>query len=205
MKAAPLQVIWYLALCFCLSAHSLANDTPSVTTGRPIAAVVTDLGKITIELNAEAAPQTVANFIAYAESYHYDLLIFHRVIDDFMIQTGGYEFDLSHRKPDRDPIVNESANDLKNLRGTVAMARYNDPDSARAQFYINLQHNPHLDATADRPGYTVFGKVVEGMDVVDRIAEVPVRKISPSLTHVPQTAVQIQNILVTAIPEESKP
>ncbi len=136
----------------------------------------TNKGNITIELEADKAPVTVANFLEYVKSGHYNGTIFHRVIRTFMAQGGG--FDVARRqKPTRPPIRNEAANGLKNLRGTLAMARTSDVDSATAQFFVNLVDNGFLDHTAPTPegfGYCVFGKVADGMDVVDAIAAVPV-------------------------------
>jgi peptidyl-prolyl cis-trans isomerase B (cyclophilin B) len=125
-----------------------------------------------LELDAEKAPKTVANFIAYVEAGHYDKTIFHRVIDGFMIQGGGFESGMK-QKPTRDPVENEAKNGLKNERGSVAMARTSDPHSASAQFFINLSDNGFLDYPAqDGWGYCVFGKVVEGLDVVDKVRSV---------------------------------
>ncbi|MBE0536817.1 MAG: peptidyl-prolyl cis-trans isomerase [Phycisphaerae bacterium] len=132
----------------------------------------TSAGDIVIELNREKAPLTVANFMTYAEDGFFDGTIFHRVIPDFMIQGGGMTADMSQRKT-RAAIKNEASNGLKNDRGTLAMARTNDPDSATAQFFINLKDNDFLNYKGpSNPGYAVFGKVVEGMDVVDAIAAV---------------------------------
>ena len=134
----------------------------------------TNLGIIGIELDAEKAPESAKNFLAYAEAGHYDNTIFHRVIDGFMIQGGGFEPGM-RQKPCNDPIRNEAANGLKNARYTVAMARTSDPHSATAQFFINVADNAFLDHTAPSGngwGYCVFGKVVEGMDVVDKIRDV---------------------------------
>ncbi|UTW46062.1 peptidylprolyl isomerase [bacterium SCSIO 12696] len=166
-----------------------------------IAIIETNLGNITIALNSTAAPITTANFINYANSYFYDGLIFHRVVKDFMIQTGGYWFDYRVKEPTGETIINESANGLKNRRGSVAMARYQDPDSARAQFFINLTDNSHLDATDKDLGYTVFGQVISGMDVADKIGALPIQAVTPALTHVPIETVQIQHIAI----EEAAP
>lgn len=163
----------------------------------PVVTIDTNHGNIRVELYPTQAPKTVENFLAYAKSHFYDGLIFHRVIDGFVIQTGGYWFDLSRKKPTRDPVVNESNNGLKNRRGTLAMARHEDPDSANAQFFINLRDNPHLDATPDQPGYTVFGRVIEDLDVADSIGKVRVNKVSDTLTNVPVTPVQINSITIT--------
>lgn len=136
--------------------------------------LATTLGDIVIELDAAKAPRTSENFIAYVKSGHYDGTIFHRVIDNFMIQGGGLTPDMKE-KPTRAAIPLESRNGLSNVRGSVAMARTSDPNSARAQFYISVKDNAFLDAAnaRDGHGYAVFGKVVAGMDVVDRIRAVP--------------------------------
>ncbi len=134
----------------------------------------TNYGDITLELDSEKAPITVQNFIDYVNSGHYDNTIFHRVIDGFMIQGGGFEPGLV-QKPTRAPIRNEAANGLKNDKYTVAMARTSDVDSATAQFFINVADNDFLNHSSPTPqgfGYCVFGKVVEGMDVVDKIKKV---------------------------------
>ncbi|GIX25400.1 MAG: peptidyl-prolyl cis-trans isomerase [Caldimonas sp.] len=130
-------------------------------------------GDIVIQLDAAQAPKTVENFLGYVRAGHYDGTIFHRVIDGFMIQGGGFTPDMV-QKPTRAPIPLESRNGLSNLRGTIAMARTMDPNSATAQFFINVKDNPFLDAAnaPDRQGYAVFGRVVAGMDVVDKIKAV---------------------------------
>ena len=138
------------------------------------ATIDTTLGTITLELDAGRAPETVANFVAYAKDGHYDGTIFHRVIDGFMIQGGGFTKDMN-QKPTRGPIRNEAANGLLNRRGTVAMARTMVVDSATSQFFINLVDNGFLDFRNPTPqgfGYAVFGRVTKGMDVVDKIAKV---------------------------------
>jgi cyclophilin family peptidyl-prolyl cis-trans isomerase len=136
----------------------------------PRVVVETSAGKIVVELYADKAPMTVKNFLQYVNDKHYDGTIFHRVIKDFMIQGGGMETGLKEKKT-RDPIKNESDNGLSNERGTIAMARTAVPDSATAQFFINVKDNNFLDRAKarDKVGYAVFGKVVEGMDVVDHI------------------------------------
>jgi len=132
----------------------------------------TSMGDIVIELDEKAAPVTVKNFLKYVEDGFFDGKIFHRVIPNFMIQGGGFTEDMSQGQT-RDQIVNEAKNGLKNERGTLAMARTNDPDSATAQFFINHNDNDFLNyAGSANPGYAVFGKIVEGMDVVDAIASV---------------------------------
>ena len=132
----------------------------------------TRFGVITLELDAEKAQKSVANFLAYVEAGHYDGTIFHRVIKNFMIQGGGMLPDMSQKKTNA-PVENEAKNGLKNVRGSIAMARTNDPHSATAQFFINTVDNEFLDYPGqDGWGYAVFGKVVEGMDVVEQIRAV---------------------------------
>ncbi len=136
--------------------------------------LTTNFGDITLELNAEKAPITVANFLQYVESGFYDGVIFHRVIDGFMIQGGGFDASMK-QKSTKDEIKNEADNGLANDKYTVAMARTSIPDSASSQFFINIADNDFLNHTAPTSsgwGYCVFGKVVEGMDVVDKIAGV---------------------------------
>lgn len=134
--------------------------------------LTTNHGKIKLELDAEKAPKTVENFLAYVRAGHYDGTIFHRVIDGFMIQGGGFEPGMK-QKPTNDPVENEAKNGLKNEPYTVAMARTSDPHSASAQFFININNNNFLDYPGqDGWGYCVFGKVVEGADVVDKIKSV---------------------------------
>ena len=137
---------------------------PPAPTGTPKVALETTMGKIVVELYPQKAPITVANFLSYVDDRHYDNTIFHRVTPDFMIQGGGFEPGMK-QKPTKSPIRNESGNGLSNVRGSIAMARLPDPDSATAQFFINVVDNLSLD----RARYCVFGQVVEGMDVVDQI------------------------------------
>jgi peptidyl-prolyl cis-trans isomerase B (cyclophilin B) len=134
----------------------------------------TNHGVIKIELDAEKAPKSVENFLNYVKAGHYDNTVFHRVIDGFMIQGGGFEPGMK-QKPTDAPITNEANNGLKNVKGTLAMARTNDPHSATAQFFINVNDNDFLNHTSPTPqgwGYAVFGKVVEGLDVIDVIRKV---------------------------------
>ena len=149
---------------------------PDIDNPTPRVVLETNMGKIVMELDRKAAPKTVANILEHVENGFYDGLIFHRVIPGFMIQTGGYTAQLTPRQSPRPSLRNEANNGLKNVRGAVAMARTDDPHSATVGFYINLVDNPNLDFTAETPGrwgYTVFGRVVEGMDVVDAIAQLP--------------------------------
>ena len=157
----------------------------------------TTLGTITLELDDEKAPATVANFVQYAKDGHYDGTIFHRVIDGFMIQGGGFTKDMN-QKETRAPIRNEAMNGLKNLRGTIAMARTMVVDSATSQFFINLVDNGFLDFRSPTPqgfGYAVFGKVTDGMEVVDKIAKVKTGFAGPH-QNVPEEPVVIKKVTV---------
>jgi peptidyl-prolyl cis-trans isomerase A (cyclophilin A) len=153
--------------------------------------LATSLGDIVLQLDREKAPKSVDNFLQYVKAGHYDGTIFHRVIADFMIQGGGMKADMGE-KPTRAPIPLESRNGLSNTRGTVAMARTMDPNSATAQFFINVKDNAFLDQAnaRDGNGYAVFGKVVSGMDVVDKIWAVPTGNKGP-YQNVPVTPVTI--------------
>ncbi|MCJ7796538.1 MAG: peptidylprolyl isomerase [Thermoleophilia bacterium] len=159
--------------------------------------IKTSMGDITAELDADAAPLTVANFLGYVEDGSYDGTIFHRVMAGFMIQGGGFTPDMQ-QKPTRAPVKNEADNGLKNLRGTLAMARTTVVDSATSQFFINVVDNAFLDfkaATQQGYGYAVFGKVTAGMDVVDAIAAVPTTTSGRS-ENVPVTPVVIESVTV---------
>jgi peptidyl-prolyl cis-trans isomerase A (cyclophilin A) len=148
-----------------------------------------------VELRADKAPKTVANFVQYVNDGFYDGTIFHRVIDRFMIQGGGFTAAMAE-KPTRPPVVSESNNGLKNARGTIAMARTADPNSATAQFFINVVDNARLDFPSfDGYGYTVFGNVVEGLDVVDKIRAVPTARRG-AYENVPVTNVVIQTVRI---------
>jgi peptidyl-prolyl cis-trans isomerase B (cyclophilin B) len=153
-----------------------ASNKPPASVKRKVNMVKlqTNFGSITLELDAKAAPETVANFLQYVKDGHYDGTIFHRVIDGFMIQGGGFNAEMD-QKPTRAPIQNEAQNGLKNVAYSIAMARTPDPHSASSQFFINVGDNGFLDfraATSQGFGYCVFGKVTEGQDVVDRIRKV---------------------------------
>ena len=180
---AVYRALLVMLLCLCSSAYAAQQTTPVQVR------LETDLGNILLELYPDKAPKTVENFVGYVNRYFYDGLIFHRVVKGFVIQSGGNMFDLSEKDPG-EPVVNESANGLKNSRGTIAMARHADPDSARAQFYINLGNNTNLDPQGDKPGYTVFGRVIEGMDVVDAIGKLKTRALE-EFEHLPVKTVQI--------------
>ncbi len=164
-----------VALAGLVSLGLAAAPQPTDAADNPRVRLATNVGDIVVELDAARAPQTVENFLAYVRGGHYDGTIFHRVIRNFMIQGGGFTPDMG-QKPTRRPIPNEADNGLRNLTGTIAMARTNDPHSATAQFFINVRDNGPLDHVSKTPrgwGYAVFGRVVEGMDVVRRIEARP--------------------------------
>ena len=192
---------------FALPALAVAQETPPaqpqpettttpVEITRPRVALHTNMGDIVIELYEDKAPRSVANFLQYVRDGHYDGTIFHRVIDNFMVQGGGFTADLQ-QKPTRAPIQNEANNGLSNQRGTVAMARTTEPHSALSQFFINVVDNPRLDYVSDQNGltwgYAVFGKVVQGMDVVDTIRALETGPLGPFAKDVPKQPVVIQN------------
>jgi peptidyl-prolyl cis-trans isomerase B (cyclophilin B) len=166
----------------------------------PIVLVKTNLGEIVVELDRDKAPVTVDNFLKYVESGFYDGTIFHRVIPGFMIQGGGYTQDFK-QKQTRPSIKIEADNGLENHRGTIAMARTMDPNSATAQFFINVADNGFLNyraPTMEGWGYAVFGKVIKGMDVVDKIAATPTGRGGPFPKDVPQQAVVIEHVTLEA-------
>jgi peptidyl-prolyl cis-trans isomerase B (cyclophilin B) len=164
-----------LGLMLCFNTQAATSSQPTVTKGKhSMVKFHTNLGEFTIELDAEKAPETVKNFLAYAASGFYDGTVFHRVINNFMIQGGGFEPGMK-QKPTKSPIPNEAANGLKNENYTVAMARTGDPHSATAQFFVNVKDNGFLDYSAPNAqgyGYCVFGKVIEGKEVIDAIRKV---------------------------------
>ncbi|MGB2044685.1 MAG: peptidylprolyl isomerase [Porticoccaceae bacterium] len=192
-----------LALLFTATLSWSENNNPQVMLN-------TEKGEIIIELFPQQAPITVDNFVKLVNEFHYDGLIFHRVIKGFMIQTGGFTFDLSRRESPRPAIVNESLNGLKNKRGSVAMARMADPDSAEAQFFINHKSNRTLNARDDTMGYAVFGQVISGMEVVDAIAVVETQAVS-FYRDVPVEAIRILSARLlnpeawTPLPEPKRP
>jgi cyclophilin family peptidyl-prolyl cis-trans isomerase len=179
-----------LCLSMLLSCAVTAEGT---TLPNPQVVIKTSEGDVTLRLFADKSPVTVENFLAYVDSGYYNGTIFHRVISNFMIQGGGFQPDMT-QKDTRDPIVNESKNRAHNTRGTIAMARTNDPDSATAQFFINQRSNLKLDWAPGRDGYTVFGEVILGMDVVDFIASAPTGR-SGQFSDVPVEPIFINEIV----------
>jgi cyclophilin family peptidyl-prolyl cis-trans isomerase len=162
----------------------------------PVVEVATNFGTFVIQLDPAKAPNTVDNFLAYVDAKHYDGTLFHRVIATFMVQGGGYDQNYE-KKPTRPPIQNEADNGLKNKRGTVAMARTGDPHSATAQFFINVVDNAFLDFQAKDEhgwGYAVFGRVTEGMDVVDKIKAVKTGSQGPFAKDAPLDPVVIKHV-----------
>ncbi|WP_353366784.1 peptidylprolyl isomerase [Acidovorax sp. FG27] len=160
----------------------------------PRVKIATSMGDITVQLDPAKAPRTVANFLSYVNDKHYDGTVFHRVIDGFMIQGGGFTPDMQ-QKPTKAPIALEANNGLKNDAYTIAMARTNNPDSATAQFFINVKDNAMLNANGEGNGYAVFGKVVSGTDVVDKIKAVATGNKGPH-QNVPVTPVIITSATV---------
>ncbi len=167
----------------------------ALKTAAPIVTIQTNFGSMTFQLNAEKAPTTVANFLRYVEEDFYSGTIFHRVIGNFMIQGGGFDSEYTLKPPSHDPILNEAYNGLKNQRGSIAMARTSNPHSATSQFYINVVDNSGLDFPGhDSWGYTVFGELLAGEEVMDAIKAIPTGAIEPFSSDVPQTQVIIQSI-----------
>lgn len=169
-------------------------EKPATSEKSPKVTLKTNLGEIVIELNAKKAPITTENFLSYVNKKHYDGTVFHRVIEDFMIQGGGFALNGGRlvEKATGKGIVNEGQNGLKNDRGTIAMARTSDPNSATAQFFINTVDNAGLNYPSNG-GYAVFGKVVKGMDVVDKIRAVETGASGQFSTDVPKTPVVIES------------
>jgi len=191
MKALTRTLILFLALSL-LPGLLLADDA------HPRVRITTNMGDIVLELDREKAPKTVENFLTYVKEGFYDGTIFHRVIDGFMIQGGGFTQDFQ-KKPTHAPIRNEADNGLRNKIGTIAMARTGDPHSATAQFFINVANNSYLDFREKTPrawGYTVFGRVVEGMPVIDKIRRSKTGSGGPFRKDVPQTPVIIEKAVV---------
>ena len=175
VRISPKKAFLYFIICLALIAVGFGVYMASglkMKDSREIAVIETTKGNIEIELDRKSAPITVDNFVKYVQDGYYSGTVFHRVIPGFMVQGGGFTAE-GARKQARDQIRLESKNGLKNSRGTVAMARTADPDSATSQFFVNVVDNDFLDYTAENDGYAVFGRVISGMDVADQIAAVP--------------------------------
>ncbi|MCY3811322.1 MAG: peptidylprolyl isomerase [Gammaproteobacteria bacterium] len=163
-----MRTLLVTALICCAPVACSAESTAPPETGNPQVEIATSMGMLTVELWPEKAPLTVDNFLKLVNDGFYVGTVFHRVIPNFMIQAGGYDAGLAYREPPR-TVVNESANGALNVRWTIAMARHSDPDSADSQFFINVADNAHLDATPDKPGYTVFGTLIRGRTIAEDI------------------------------------
>ncbi|MBK9493716.1 MAG: peptidyl-prolyl cis-trans isomerase [Xanthomonadales bacterium] len=200
LRHLTLGLSLFAAFVACADAQTEAPVAPATSASEvalpanPRVALTTSLGQIVIEVDPVKAPKSAENFLTYVKDGHYAGTIFHRVIDNFMVQGGGFTADLQ-LKPTRPAIENEANNGLSNLRGTVSMARTNEPHSATAQFFINVVDNPRLDFVSEQNGlwgYAVFGKVVEGMDVIDKIRALETGAQGPLPRDVPKQAVVIE-------------
>jgi cyclophilin family peptidyl-prolyl cis-trans isomerase len=184
-----------LSLAALAATATVWAQEPFEVSDEPRVRVETTLGDFVIELDRVRAPLTVENFLKYVTTGHYAGTIFHRVVGGFVAQAGGYTVDLTE-KPTEGAVFNESGNGLSNLRGTVGMARSNDPHSGTSQFYVNLADNLDLNPRPTRWGYTVFGTVVEGMDVVDEIGDSPTGPSGPFNRSVPVIPIEIETVVL---------
>jgi len=185
--------------CMALAALGLVVSQAWAQNAAPVPKVkfATSVGDFVVEVYPDRAPKTVENFLQYVKDKHYDGTVFHRVIDNFMVQGGGYDARYAEKKT-RAPVPHEGREALakggdKNVVGTLAMARTNDPNSASAQFFINVKDNDFLNPTFQSPGYTVFGKIVSGMDVVGKIKTTPTGPGGPFPSDVPRTPILINS------------
>lgn len=201
MKTSFLTIITTLVLMLCTSAYTATKVTPSTTdapanqkkpAANPKYRIDTNQGSFTIELFPNEAPKTVANFIHYINSGFYIDTIFHRIIPDFVMQGGGFDESL-HKKKTGKAIINESSTMLKNKRGTLSMARLNAPNSATSQFFINLKNNSSLDKSPTQKGYAVFGQVIDGMHIIERLSYNPTGNVG-MYQNVPKTPIKITRI-----------
>lgn len=195
----------------CLAQTDAAVSEPAsepTSAAPPRVAITTNMGRMVAELYPDKAPASVENFLQYVRDGYYNGTIFHRVIDGFMIQGGGFTADLQ-LKPMRPAIENEARNGLSNARGTLAMARTGEPHSAQAQFFVNVVDNPRLDFVSEQSGFTwgyaVFGKVIEGLDVVDKIRAVETGGQGPFARDVPLQPVVIESVEILAAPAAEAP
>ncbi len=194
-----LAVLALPALVLAQEAPAPASSVPAAPTPPPQVLMHTSMGDITLELYPDKSPKSVANFLQYVRDGFYDGTVFHRVIDGYLVQGGLYTRELTPKRT-RAPVQAEADNGLSNLRGTIAVARGADPDSGTSQFFFNLVDNRRLDFTSDQSGltwgYTVFGKVIKGMDVVDKIARLPTHAQGPFAGDVPRPLVVIESARV---------
>jgi len=194
------------AACACLLLAQPAARADEATASSPEVRVTTNMGSFVIELRPDRAPLTVADFLRYVHEGFYTNTLFHRVVANFVIQGGGHDATAPYAlKPTYPPVDNESGNGLQNKRGAVGLARAAGPHTGNAQFYVNLVDNPELDPLPTRWGYAVFGQVVEGMDVVDRIGVVPTGSFGPFKSDAPLKPVIIQSVEVITPPGLSTP
>jgi peptidyl-prolyl cis-trans isomerase A (cyclophilin A) len=177
-----------------LAALLVLNTAPGLAANAPRVRVTTSMGQFVIELAPERAPLTVANFLRYVREGHYTDTLVHRVVGNFVVQGGGHAASDMQLESTHDPVVNESGNGLQNKRGAVGLARGDSPHSGNAQFYVDIADNPDLDPVATRWGYAVFGRVVEGMDVVDRIGAVATGSVGPFKADAPLKPIVIQKV-----------
>jgi peptidyl-prolyl cis-trans isomerase A (cyclophilin A) len=187
MKYNPWRTIVLILFSLAMGPALAASSAPRVR-------VTTSMGQFVVELSPERAPLTVANFLRYVREGQYTDTLFHRVVGNFVIQGGGHAASDMHLKSAHDSIFNESGNGLQNKRGAVGLARSDAPHSGNAQFYVDIADNPDLDPVATRWGYAVFGRVVEGMDVVDRIGAVATGPVGPFKSDAPLKPIVIQKV-----------
>lgn len=199
---------WVFVCLFAISATQLHADTQATDATAPVVIFQTTLGDLKIELLPKEAPASVANFLNYVDSGFYNGVIFHRVVPNFVVQGGGYDQEYQ-KKATNAPIPNESDNGLRNLRGTLSMARTMNPNSATSQFFINLRDNIQLDYQPNRPGYAVFGRLISGLEVIDAMAQQEQGKFSGVFENAPNTPIVIQRAYryasVSSQPNEEKP
>lgn len=193
MKNTP--ILFFVRCLTILFFFNMSACAENKADSNPTAVITTNMGKMTVQLFPKAAPKTVANFIEYANQKFYDETVFHRVIPNFMIQGGGFTQDYA-KKQTGAPIVNEASPSLPNVRGSISMARTSDPHSATSQFFINVVDNHFLNKTSSNPGYAVFGQVIEGIDVADKIASVKTGT-KAYMRDVPNQNVVIQSITIS--------
>ncbi|PIE43409.1 MAG: hypothetical protein CSA50_05930 [Gammaproteobacteria bacterium] len=200
MQLLPtIRHLLFIAFAFLVTSATYANSH----SGNPTAVIKTNFGEIYIELFENKAPISVKNFLAYINSGFFNQTLFHRVIPDFIIQGGGFTQTMDRKTNTFPPIKNEANNGIDNVRGTLAMARTQDPNSATSQFFINVVNNPYLNQNAGSAGYAVFGKVNKGMEIVDKISQVKTQ-ITNGMRNVPATPVIIESITLTApVPDKT--
>lgn len=193
----------FLCLCVVTLQAEPAKTPEKPNSPIPRVEIRTNVGKITLELMPDQAPVSVENFVTYAQAGFYKGTIFHRVLNGFLVQGGGYTANFE-AKPPRPPIINEANNGLKNTRGTIAMARLPDPNSATSQFFINTTDNTFLDQSSTQDGYAVFGKVIEGMEVVEKIQVLPIKVVEHVGKNVPVETVVIEDVKIENLPAPMK-